>query len=53
MELVYKDVFPLLDIIIKDSKSDMLAYAFQIYALAIHFHNIPSENVKVSSLSDM
>jgi hypothetical protein len=39
-------IFPLLNEIIKNNHVDLLGYAFQIYALAIHFFNIQDENPK-------
>jgi len=47
MQAVHQAVFPQLDKIISANHADMLSYAFQIYALGIHFYNLPTENINL------
>lgn len=47
IEKLASDIFPELNEIIMKNHHDLLSYAFQIYALAIHFYNLSVEGPKV------
>jgi hypothetical protein len=46
IQKLVQTIFPLMNTIIQNQHTDLLSFAFQIYALAIHFYNIQSDDPK-------